>query len=212
MSNVNIRQYFCTFRCLKLLGVINDFPHCSHDNGYTIVWVFRWYFRHCPQVETWTSPDHMHQNMNYHTFTKKLLLFCMCTNEPNSQNVLSHCLQATSFYPIKSSHISLYILYYIILYMRNSILTMFTSNGLLLFALVWSLNHLLQYVICNLDWWKMVSPLYDFWSGFIDCLLDQTICSTVYKARVTLVSILICLLIGTIFIQFPRWGTLTGKL
>ena len=72
MSNVNIRQYFCTFRCLKLLGVINDFPHCSHDNGYTIVWVFRWYFRHCPQEETWTSPDHMHQNMNYHTFYKEI--------------------------------------------------------------------------------------------------------------------------------------------
>ena len=120
---------------------------------------------------------------------------------------LSHFLQRNFF-----SSVCVYYILYLILYIRNSNLTMFTSNGLLLFALVWSLNHLLQYVICNLAWWKMVSPLYDFWSGFIDCLLDQTICSTGYNERVTLVSILICLLIETIFIQCPRWGTLTGKL
>ena len=80
--------------------------------------------------------------MNCHVamLTRKLLFFYMCTNEFNSHNVLSHCLQANS-----------------------------------------SLNHLLHCVICYVAFPKTVSPQYEFWSGFIDCFIEQMICNTVYK-------------------------------
>ena len=88
---------------------------------------------------------HMPQKMNCHVamLTRKLLSFYMCTNESNSHNDSSHCLQANS-----------------------------------------SLNHLLQYVFCNIACPKMVSPQYEFWSGFIDCFIEQMICNTVYKGSI----------------------------
>ena len=89
--------------------------------------------------------DELDQKMNCHValLTRKLILIYMCTNESNSHNDSSHCLQANS-----------------------------------------SLNHLLQYVFCNIACHKMVSPQYEFWSGFIDCFIEQMICNTVYKGSI----------------------------
>ena len=47
-----------------------------------------------------------------------------------------------------------------------------------------SLNHLLHCVICYVAFPKMVSPQYEFWSGFIDCFIEQMICNTVYKGSI----------------------------
>ena len=47
-----------------------------------------------------------------------------------------------------------------------------------------SLHHLLHCVICYVAFPKMVSPQYEFWSGFIDCFIEQMICNTVYKGSI----------------------------
>ena len=47
-----------------------------------------------------------------------------------------------------------------------------------------SLHHLLHCVICYVAFPKMVSPQYEFWSGFIDCFIEQMICNTVYKGPI----------------------------
>ena len=47
-----------------------------------------------------------------------------------------------------------------------------------------SLNHLLYCIICSVAFPKIISPQYEFWSGFIDCFIEQMICNTVYKGSI----------------------------
>ena len=47
-----------------------------------------------------------------------------------------------------------------------------------------SLNHLLYCIICSVAFPKIISPQYEFWSGFIDCFIEQIICNTVYKGPI----------------------------
>ena len=47
---------------------------------------------------------------------------------------------------------------------------------------MWSLNHLLHLVICNLAWSKMVSPHYEFRIGFIDCRIENWY-ATIYTRK-----------------------------
>ena len=47
-----------------------------------------------------------------------------------------------------------------------------------------SLNHLLYCIICSVAFPKIISPQYEFWSGFIDCFIEQILCNTVYKGPI----------------------------
>ena len=39
-------------------------------------------------------------------------------------------------------------------------------------------------IICSVAFPKIISPQYEFWSGFIDCFIEQIICNTVYKGPI----------------------------
>ena len=145
--------------------------------GFSIVWFFRWYFRHCLQVkafhlfEFWfTSSDHMSENNKCYTAYKEIIyLLYMCSKDPNSQNVLSHCLQAHVFYRVKSHCMSLYMRYWEIAFRH-------CKQSISTFSLVWVLK-----CVYRVPYWTND--------------MQQSVQGMGYS----LVCILICLLFGSIF-------------